>query len=888
MRKPDVHRFLRAQSNAALRTAALLAGLWLLAANGCDGSTAPNLHVARVEVNLAAPTLLIGTTAVATARAFDLNGAQITGATANWASSNASIVSVDSKTGVLTGNALGSATITATIGGVNGTANITVVPLPVASVEISPNGGALPRGQSLQLRTTVRDQFGDTLTDRTVNWTSSAPGIAQVTSSGLVNAIAAGTAVVTATAEDQSDAVTMSVVVTPVPGGPAILTISPSLLTPGATATITGTNFGATPGLNEVRIAGVPAPIQSASTTEIVIQVPTTGFGCEPTRQVYVQVVSTSAADAKLAAIQVAPQKVLQPGETQILSSAADARCFELAPTGGRYLVSVYNTGTQVASTAGFRLRGARGLLPPGIVQPEPKPANPRALARAVVRVVAPAQVAGLLSRAADRAADAAHARLLEANINYLRAHRAELQANALRPRAALRTASININQPIGTVLQLRIPNVGGFGSGGLGFCSDNFAVNARIVYSGTRAVIVEDVTAPLANQMDTLFQKVGQEFDGVMFDVAKNNFGDPLRMDDLLEGNGKILMLYSPKINTFSNIAGFVVTCDFFTTQQAPSSNHTEVFYARVPTDPSAGFDNPVTHAPLDTRARWYWSARSTIIHEVKHIATFATRIRDFGQSFEEGWLEEGLARHAEEIWARTAAYNGLAQGANAAYANTVFCDVRPQGPAQCIGKPYALIRHFGEAGLYDFMADNELRSPLGSKLNATEGSYYGTAWSLVRWALDNHQVDEAGFLTSLVHSSQSGVANLTTRLGRPWEEILGEWSLALYLDDYPGFVPANARIRFPSWNLRSIYQGLHNDFCEPASCTNFPRDFPLVPRTANYGDFSVTVPSVAGGTFSMFLLTANQSNRQLLQLLGATVAAADPLLRVAIARID
>jgi hypothetical protein len=280
----------------------------------------------------------------------------------------------------------------------------------------------------------------------------------------------------------------------------------------------------------------------------------------------------------------------------------------------------------------------------------------------------------------------------------------------------------------------------------------------------------------------------------------------------------------------------------------------------------------------------------RSTIVHEVKHIAAFATRIRDFGSSYEAPWLEEGLARHAEEIWARSAAYNGLLQGANAIYTSTVYCDWRPSSATapQCTGKPFAMARHFGAAGFYDFLAATETHSMLGPMLGVAEGSFYGTAWSLVRWMLDNHPVDEAAFLTSLVHSSQSGVANLTARLGRPWEEFLGEWSLSLYLDDYQGFTPSNPRIRFPSWNLRSIYQGLHDDFCLPGSCTGYSLSFPLVPRSATYGDFVVTVPTVAGGSFSMFMVNANQTNRQLLQLLGVLAADPDASLRVAIARID
>jgi len=227
--------------------------------------------------------------------------------------------------------------------------------------------------------------------------------------------------------------------------------------------------------------------------------------------------------------------------------------------------------------------------------------------------------------------AESAHARLLQANLDLIRMHGAELRANLSRPRAELRTAAVNINQPVGTILSLKVPNIGGFGSTSVDFCSSNFPVSARIVYSGTHAVVAEDITAPLANLMDTLYQKIGAEFDNVMFDIVRTNFGDPLRMDDVLDGNGKILMLFSPKVNSFSTIAGFVVTCDFGTVQQYPSSNHTEVFYARVPTDPGPSFGSQ------DTRAGWYRFTRSTIVHEVKHIASFATRIRDFGQSAEE-----------------------------------------------------------------------------------------------------------------------------------------------------------------------------------------------------------------------------------------------------------
>jgi hypothetical protein len=837
--------------------------------------------VARVEVNLPSSTLLIGTTFVAVARAFDVNNDEISGASVAWQSSATNIVEVD-KDGLLKGHALGNATITATIGGVQGTALITVVPLPVASIAVTPNGGGLDRGQTLQLSAVLRDQFGEILTGRQVLWASSAPGIAAVSSSGLVNALAAGTASITAMSEGLSATVIVNVIVTPAPGGPDITGVSPALLLPGTTAIITGLQFGAAPALNEVRVAGVLAEILDATETQLTVRLGASGYGCEPTREVFVQVARGNVADARLHPLQSVTLRNLQPGESMVFSSLADARCFELAPTGGKYAISVYSVATTVTAETSFRLRGALGLPIPAGEMPAVRAGEQRTAAggQRTAGMAPAADLASLFEAATQRARNEAHGRLLEANLRLLSRVRPPI---APGPRASATASQV----AVGTVLPFRIPNVGGFLTGGLDFCTSNFPVHARVVYNGTRAIVVEDTVtqfngaATLAGQMDTLYQRVGEEFDQLMFGIVSGNFADPLRMDDLLDANGKVIMLFSPRINTFSGIAGFVVTCDFANPSTFPSSNRAEVFYATVPTDPAPGF-------AVNTRGNWFRTIRSTVVHEVKHIAAFANRIRDFNSALEEFWLEEGTARHAEELWARTAAYGGLLQDANATYASTLYCDVRPAAPSapQCAGKPYAMFRHYGNGGLYDFLSDNELRSPLGPKLGAVDGSFYATAWSLVRWAIDTHGVSEAAFLGGLVRTSQSGVANLTTRLGRPWDEILGEWSLALLVDDALAAAPANARLTFPSWNLRSVFQGMSDDFALTQG--QFTRPFPLIPRPVPYGDFTANVMRLAGGTFAMFQLSGTQTGRQLLDL--RSLSGGDPhaLLRVAIVRIE
>lgn len=850
------------------------AAIFALAAS-CDTGAGPNLGVSRVEVNLPSPTLLIGTNATAVARAFDLNGEQVTGVTPRWKTSAASIVVVDAA-GEMLGVALGTVTITATIGGVRGDALLTVVPVPVASVEITPGSVPIERGQGLQFFATLRDQSGTILEGRPVAWVSNAPGIASVSGSGNVNAIAAGTALITASSENRSATVAVTVTVTPVPGGPSIGAIAPAVLLPGGTATLTGTGFGETAAQNEVRIAGVLTTIISASSTELVVEIPPGGYGCEPTREVFLQVVRGAVADAQAHPFQAVAQRTLEPGQSLVLSGATDAKCFELSATGGQYIISVYNASTAATSftQAGFRLRGAFGLIPPGMATVV-APARDALRMPQRISVATPGEVARVIQHDARRREDEAHGRLLEANLEMLRREGPLVAARAAEPRP-LRMASIGANQQVGSIVSLKVPNIN---STGAGFCTDHFVVSGRIAYNGARTIIVEDVAAPLAGQIDALYDSLGEEFDALTFDMVRTNFADPLRLDGVLDQNGKVVMLFSPRVNTFGAVSGFVVSCDFLISPA--SSNRAEVFYARVPT--VDGTDVLTT----DTPAGWYRAVRSTVAHELKHIASFSNRIADFGSALDETWMEEGTARHSEEIWARTAAYNGLQQRANAGYAETVYCDLHPTGlpnAPQCVGAPLAMLRHLGNDGVYDFLRDNEQRSPLGPRPGFfADGSYYGSAWSLIRWAIDNHQVDEAAFLSALTRTNQTGVSNLTARLGRSWEEILGEWSLALYLDDLPGFVPVNSRLQMPSWNLRSIFAGMHGDF--PAT---FLSPFPLTPRALTYGNFSQFVSRVAGGSYAMFLLGGTQTGRQLIQLRGTSTEEPNAALRMAIVRIN
>jgi trimeric autotransporter adhesin len=106
----------------------------LLSACGDGGIGSPPAPVV-TTVSISAPstTVAVGGSMQLTASATDANGNAVTGMTATWASSNQVVATVVSTSGVVSGVAAGSVTITATINGIAGSKGLTVTPFPAAA-----------------------------------------------------------------------------------------------------------------------------------------------------------------------------------------------------------------------------------------------------------------------------------------------------------------------------------------------------------------------------------------------------------------------------------------------------------------------------------------------------------------------------------------------------------------------------------------------------------------------------------------------------------------------------------------------------------------------------------------------------------------------------------
>jgi hypothetical protein len=109
----------------------------------------------------------------------------------------------------------------------------------VATVTVSPATSTLQIGGTVQLSAGTRDANNNVLTGRVISWTSGSPAVATVSASGLVTAVAAGSATITASSEGKNG--TSAITVSTPPAPVASVTVSPatSSLQVGSTAQLT-------------------------------------------------------------------------------------------------------------------------------------------------------------------------------------------------------------------------------------------------------------------------------------------------------------------------------------------------------------------------------------------------------------------------------------------------------------------------------------------------------------------------------------------------------------------------------------------------------------------------------------------------------------------------
>ncbi len=824
--------------------------LALVSAMGACGKSEPP-RVAEVVVSPSAATLMVGQPFTFTATPQTSRGAALTGRTVTWSSTNTSVATI-STGGAVTVLAPGSATITATSEGENGYAQLTAIPVPVSRVIVSLAATSLFVTQSTQGSASVTDSIGGVLIGRTITWTSSAPSVASVSANGLVVAVSAGSATITASSEGKSSGVVVTVQA--LNGPPVLESLSTTTLVPGQTVTLRGVGFGPSIGANQLTIRGVAVPILAAQPNQLSFTVP-----CQNAGTAAIQVATSGGTSTALSATLAPMLRTLTKGQSIIITAADSSACNQLQGTGtaARYLAVVSSNVTNQNTVTDFELAGNTSGL--------------------------------VAARSISASAAVNNAPFSEELSRQNAAHLAHLEyERALYPatRAAIATARPRVARVVAP------PSVGDMRSFYYNFnsCNDStLIIRGRVVYAGTRSIVWEDSANGLSTtanpELLPYYQRIGQIFDQDQYDVVRNTFGDPLRRDALTDFDERVHMVFTSRLNG-SGAAAYVTSCD--AAARGPSrwgSNFGEFFYGMTPT--TAGTSVTSTAQPPG----WFAFMVRTVVHEVKHIASLSARLSNGASAFEASWLEEGTARHAEEVWAREklhkVAFKGNS-GYGTAASNGVFCDFNLANTVCNANDPlrrpsWGMRRQFNE--VKPKLDEPWNWSPYGDATGQSGAVFYNTTWSLVRYAGDRYGTSDAAFFTALTNGTTTGVNTLTALTGVSMDRLIGGWGLALYADDYPGLGVVNNDASFLTWNLRDIYGGLSAD---PLWSSTYTRPFPIAPVALTFGSFVAQRTAIRGGAHAYFEISGTPNTPQLLDLRALGGGTMPSNLRLAIMRLQ
>jgi hypothetical protein len=343
--------------------------------------------------------------------------------------------------------------------------------------------------------------------------------------------------------------------------------------------------------------------------------------------------------------------------------------------------------------------------------------------------------------------------------------------------------------------------------------------VNARLAYVGTNILLYVD-TLTAANGFATGdLSGIGNLFDQTLYPIDIDAFGQPSDVDE----NGHLVMLMTPVVNGLTPsaecdnsgyVAGFFTGYDLAST--STDSNRGEVFYTIAP-DPAGA--SSCTHTVADIE----FTVPATFLHEVQHLINFSQHVIVHNASEpEEGWLDEGLSRVAEELGSRyyeakfpppTGRTNSL----------QLFPDSSQGFIGGVLTNSYAFL-------LKPDTATVTLHSDADDGL-----AWRGSVWLLMRWLGDLKGED---LYKRLEATALTGTANIEAATGESFQGLFADFGIALYTDSIPGIARSSIpqRDRFVSRNLRQMYAAL---FRAAGPSADVPRAFPIVAQSipANQG---------------------------------------------------
>ena len=325
--------------------------------------------------------------------------------------------------------------------------------------------------------------------------------------------------------------------------------------------------------------------------------------------------------------------------------------------------------------------------------------------------------------------------------------------------------------------------------------CSKFATVAGRAQAVGAHVAIYVDTLAP-PNGLDSAdIDTLRQTFDARLYALATATFG---AVSDL-DSDGVVIALMTPVVNalvttaqcdTAGYVAGFFFPPDLNLGLPTSQSNHGEVFYSVV-ADPSGTLS--CAHSSASVKR----VAPSTFVHEFQHMINFAQHILiHTGPAAEEGWLDEGLSKYAEELAAES----------------------------YLPGDTTTFHQYLDDNNLYDasLYLSGTGRSFLLIPFDNGTLADVGAAWLFTRYLVDQYGASLPG---TLDQTTLTGAANVASHTGQAFPTLVARWALASWVSDLPGFT-APAELTYTSWHFRAEFDSLHTKFP-----THFPVNYPLAP---------------------------------------------------------
>ena len=329
--------------------------------------------------------------------------------------------------------------------------------------------------------------------------------------------------------------------------------------------------------------------------------------------------------------------------------------------------------------------------------------------------------------------------------------------------------------------------------------CSKFKNVSARARAVGAHVAIYIDTLAPAGGLDSVHLDTLRQVFDTLLYPLDTATFGSVSDLD----ANGVVIALMTPVVNALVTktactssgfIAGFFFPGDLDLSASPDSSNHGEIFYSIV-ADPTATLSCAHTSGEVDS------IAPGTFVHELQHMINFAEHILR-GTTTEEGWLDEGLSKYAEELAGRK--YLALTPPDNGTFSLYAFNDV---------DDAYKYLSATGA-------------SPLLIEFDQGTLAEVGASWLFTRYLVDQYGAALPG---RLVQTSLAGSANVAAQTGHSFDTTVTRWALSNWVSDLPGFATP-PELSDTSWHFRTrTFASLHQQ--DPST---FPLPYPLVPVTS------------------------------------------------------